>query len=148
MNRFIATMLAFCLIFTSTACTSQKAAPELRVGTYIGSASYSSPDYNKTWHIELTFNDDFTFTLVNENGEEKGAGTYAQADSGYTMTYTDGRTCTFTILEDGTLSLTDPLPYGTASLDPAKVGDILLTYAGETLEIQQADAETTATQKP
>ena len=138
MNRFIATLLAVCLIFTSTACTSQKAAPELRAETYIGSASYSSPDYNKTWHIELTFNDDLTFTMVNENGEEKGAGTYAQVDSDYTMTYTDGRTASFIVAADGSLNMTTDLPYGKSAIGPDLVDSIIPS---------NADTQTGATSK-
>ena len=92
MNRFLAAILTVCLVFTSIACTSQKTAPKLQTGTYIGSASYSSEEYNKTWHIQIDLNDDLTFTIVNENGEEKGAGTYTRTDLGCILTYSNGST--------------------------------------------------------
>ena len=112
----------------------QEATP-LPTGTYNGTAIYTSGDFSMEWNFTIDFHQDGTFTLVNDAGEEKGAGTYTQD----TLTYTDDRTCTFIQNNDGTLVLTSTLPYGTASIDPDKVGDVILYPA--------ADAETSATGK-
>ena len=134
MKHIITIALALCLALSAAACAPQETA-NLPTGTYNGTAIYTSGDFSMEWNFAIDFRQDGTFTLVNDAGEEKGAGTYTQD----TLTYTDNRTCTFTVNEDGTLSLTSALPYGTASIDPAKVGDVTLYPA--------ADTATSATKK-
>ena len=158
MKRIITSALALCLAISAAGCKAQDSTPEitipvattapqslsLRTGVYTGSAVYATESFSMTWNVILDLETDGTFRLRNDAGEEKGSGTYTQD----TLTYADGRTCTFIIQEDGSLMLVDPLPYGTASIDPAKVGEILLTYVGAEEDIATPDAETTATQKP
>ena len=134
MKRIITIVLSLCLALSAAACAHQETA-NLPTGTYNGTAIYASGDFSMEWNFAIDFRQDGTFTLVNDAGEEKGAGTYTQD----TLTYTDDRTCTFIQNDDGTLTLTSALPYGTASIDPAKVGDVILHPA--------ADAETSATSK-
>ena len=134
MKHIITIALALCLALSAAACAHQETA-NLPTGIYNGTAIYASGDFSMEWNFAINFRQDGTFTLVNDAGEEKGAGTYNRD----TLTYTDNRTCTFTVNEDGTLTLTSALPYGTASIDPAKVGDVILHPASE--------AETSATGK-
>ena len=134
MKHIITIVLALCLALSAAACAPQETAA-LPTGTYNGNAIYTSGDFSMEWKFAIDFRQDGTFTLTNDAGEEKGAGTYTQD----TLTYTDDRTCTFIQNDDGTLTLTSALPYGTASIDPAKVGDVILHPA--------ADAETSATGK-
>ena len=134
MKHIITIALALCLALSATACAPQETA-NLPTGTYNGTAIYTSGDFSMDWNFAIDFRQDGTFTLVNDAGEEKGAGTYTQD----TLTYTDDRTCTFVQNDDGTLTLASALPYGTASIDPAKVGDVTLYPA--------ADTETSATKK-
>ncbi len=99
-------------------------------GVYTATSAFSSGEMNMVWNFVLTLNEDGTFTVANDAGEEKGAGTYALTDSYYTMTYSDARTCTFFVQEDGTLKMTSDFPYGMATIQLALVGDIVFTYAG------------------
>ena len=41
------------------------------------------------------------------------------------------RTCIFVVQKDGTLNVIEPLPYGQATIDPEKVGELVLSYMGE-----------------
>ena len=155
MKPILTSALALCLAVSAAGCASKTPATEptvpvsttapqslsLQAGFYTGSAVYATEGFSMTWNFTLDLREDGTFVLVNDTNEEKGAGTYSQA----TLTYTDGRTCTFVIQEDGSLALEEPLPYGTASIDPAKAGTISFTYAGTEAPLPQPDAETTAT---
>ena len=129
MNRMIGALLVICMIFTTTACGVQEPAPALKIGTYTGSSTINREDYNKTWQIIIEFREDGTFTIVNENDEEKGAGTYAETDDSYAMTYSDGRTASFTVGEDNTLNMTTDLPYGKSAIILEMVGGITLISA-------------------
>ncbi len=117
---------------------------EFKVGTYAGNASYTSGEFSMAWNFVVAFNGDGTFSLVNDAGEDKGAGTYALTDNCYTMTYSDGRTCTFTTQKDGTLKVVNELPYGQASIDPAMVGGIALSFKGEETQGSATEETTTA----
>ena len=43
-------------------------------------------EFSMTWNFIIAFREDERFTLTNDTGEEKGAGTYALTDTCYTMT--------------------------------------------------------------
>lgn len=101
---------------------------ELKVGAYAGNAVYETEGFSMSWIFTANFEEDGTFTLVNDAGEEKGSGTYAWNGLEYTMTYNDGRTGSFTVLEDGSLNVTGDLPYGQASISSDVVGGLVLTY--------------------
>ena len=144
MKRVFAIILTLSMILCAAGCGAQADTPEttvptgpaanageLKAGTYAGSAEFSEGEFSMAWNFTVSFLEDGTFILCNDAGEEKGAGTYALTDACYTMTYTDARTCTVTVLEDGSLEVTTALPYGQASIDPEKVDGIVLTYVGE-----------------
>ena len=120
---------------------------ELQLGVYTGTVSYSQGEFSMTWNIVLDFNEDNTFVLSNETGEEKGAGTYELTDSVYTMNYNDDRTCAFSVQQDGSLVLTTEMPYGKAAIGLDEVGGIVLNYHGESYEFTtpETDATTGAT---
>ncbi len=103
----------------------------LQLGVYGGSAVYAEGEFSMTWNFTIAFREDGSFTLTNDAGEEKGAGTYALTDTCYTMTYTDDRTASFVIQSDGTLKVITDLPYGKNGISPDMVGGIELTYIGE-----------------
>lgn len=107
---------------------------ELKTGVYTGTSSYSSGEMNMTWNFVLTLKADGTFTLANDAGEEKGAGTYAPTEDCYTLSYSDDRSCTFVVQEGGTLKMTTDFPYGIATIKLELVGDIIFTYQGEASE--------------
>ena len=145
MKSVITLVLVLCLALTAVGCSATEPAPiettpaktsAVQIGIYTGSVTYVTETFSMDWNFAIHFQEDGTFTLINDAGEEKGAGTYTHD----TLTYTDERTCTFIINNDGTLKLTAPLPYGIASIDPAQVGEILLTFVGT-----QTDADTSAT---
>lgn len=120
---------------------------EFKAGAYAGNASYASGEFSMSWVFTANFLADGTFTLINDSGEEKGAGTYALTEQCYTMTYSDDRTGTFVVQADGNLKVTSDLPYGQASISPDMVGGIVLTYSGEAAEAgssEQTPAEDTA----
>lgn len=162
MKRIIATILVLCMVLCAAGCGAQENASEttlptepadaavhageLKPGAYAGSAEFSQGDFSMAWNFTISFLEDGTFTLINDSGEEKGAGTYALTGSVYTMTYSDDRTCTFAVLEDGSLEITSALPYGQASIEADKVGGIVLTYVGEEAVVGggEAEAETDA----
>lgn len=116
---------------------------EFKTGSYAGSSEYSTDDFNMSWNYTVSLNEDGTFTITDNAGEEKGAGTYALTDDCYTMTYSDDRTCTFVVQADGTLKVLNDLPYGMASISPDMVGGIVLEYSGEA--VSAPDEETTPT---
>lgn len=154
MKRIAIIILTLCMILSAAGCGAQEApettpttdpteivlnAADLKPGAYAGSAAFTQGDFSMAWNFTVSFLEDGTFTLVNDAAEEKGAGTWALQDGVYTMTYSDDRTCTFTVLEDGSLEISGALPYGSASIEADKVGGIVLTYLGE------ADVQTGAT---
>lgn len=157
MKRIITIVLALCLICCAVGCAAQDAATEtnptesaapavnageLKPGTYAGSASFSEGEFSMSWVFTVNFLEDSTFTLVNDAGEEKAAGTWALTENCYTMTCADERSCTFTVMEDGSLEIAGALPYGSATIEADEVGGIILTYAGE--EDGAPNAETAA----
>lgn len=101
---------------------------EFKIGAYAGNAVYETEGFSMSWIFTANFREDGTFTLVNDAGEEKGSGTYALADSYYTMSYSDGRTGSFVVLEDGSLMAMGDFPYGQASISSDTVGGLVLTY--------------------
>ncbi len=101
---------------------------EFKAGVYTATSSYATEGMNMTWNFVLTLKQDGTFTLVNDLGEAKGEGTYALTDTCYTLTYSDDRTGTFAVQEDGTLKMTSDFPFGMATIQLALVGDIVFTY--------------------
>ncbi len=117
---------------------------ELKTGAYSGSSAYAEGEFSMTWNYRISFNSGNTFTLTDDAGEEKGAGTYALTENCYTMTYSDDRTCTFVVQADGALKVTTDLPYGQASISPDMVGGITLAYSGEAVT---APEETTAAEE-
>lgn len=143
MKRIITIVLALCLILCAAGCAAQDTttptdptdpavnAGELKPGAYAGTAAFSEGDFSMSWVFTVNFLEDGTFTLVNDAAEEKAAGTWALTDHCYTMTCADDRSCTFTVLEDGSLEIAGALPYGSATIEADKVGGIVLTYAGE-----------------
>ncbi len=104
---------------------------EFKAGVYKATSSYASGEMNMTWNFVLTLKADGTFSLSNDANEEKGAGTYALTDTCYTMTYSDERSCTFVVTEDGKLKMTSDFPYGVAQIQLALVGDIVFTFDSE-----------------
>ena len=104
---------------------------EFKIGQYAGTATYASGEFSMIWNFVLNYYEDGKFILMNDAGEEKGVGTYALTDNCYTMTYDDNRSCTFVVQKDGTLNVTEALPYGQATIDPEKVGELVLSYIGE-----------------
>ena len=104
---------------------------EFKIGQYAGNATYASGEFSMTWNFVINYYEDGKFVLVNDTGEEKGAGTYVLTDNCYTMTYDDDRSCTFVVQKDGTFKVMEALPYGQATIDPEKVGELVLTYIGE-----------------
>ena len=104
---------------------------EFKVGSYAGTATYAEGEFSMTWNFIVNYDADGKFILKNDIGEEKGTGTYTLTDNYYTMTYDDNRTCIFVVQKDGTLNVIEPLPYGQATIDPEKVGELVLSYMGE-----------------
>ena len=104
---------------------------EFKIGQYAGNATYASGEFSMTWNFVINYYEDGKFVLVNDTGEEKGTGTYVLTDNCYTMTYDDDRSCTFVVQKDGTFKVMEALPYGQATIDPEKVGELVLTYIGE-----------------
>lgn len=162
MKRIFAAILALCMILcagcaatlTETTAPVEATAPaadegELQMGVYGGSATYAEGGFSMSWVFTITFQEDGSFRLINDAGEEKGAGTWALTDNCYTMTYSDGRTATFVILADGALEVTSDLPFGKNGISPDMVGGIVLSYMGEASDIpaSNADAATGATAK-
>lgn len=176
MKKIIVTLLSLTMLFSLAGCTTQNTDSgessrnqetqneetqnqdtqiadtsvnegELQLGVYTGTVSYSQGEFSMTWNIVLDFNEDNTFVLSNETGEEKGAGTYELTDSAYTMTYNDGRACAFSVQQDGSLALTTEMPYGKAAIGLDEVGGIVLNYHGESYEFTtpETDATTGAT---
>lgn len=156
MKRIAIIILALCMLLSAAGCGAQEA-PEttpstdpvstavLKPGAYAGSAAFTQGDFSMAWNFTVSFLEDGTFTLVNDAAEEKGAGTWALQDGVYTMTSSDDRTCTFAVLEDGSLEISGALPYGSASIEADKVGGIVLTYAGEEVLVGgEADVQTDA----
>lgn len=167
MKKIFAVLLALCMMLGAIGCagtdtsdndatsgatdktdtnTTETAVNEgqLRMGVYGGSAVYAEGEFSMTWIFTIAFREDGSFTLTNDAGEEKGAGTYALTDTCYTMTYTDDRTAAFVILSDGTLKVTTDLPYGVNGISPDMVGGIELTYVGEESENGSAEDEASA----
>ena len=176
MKKIIAALLSLTMLFSLAGCTTQNTDSgesstnqetqneetqnqdtqiadtsvnegELQLGVYTGTVSYSQGEFSMTWNIVLDFNEDNTFVLSNETGEEKGAGTYELTDSVYTMNYNDDRTCAFSVQQDGSVVLTTEMPYGKAAIGLDEVGGIVLNYHGESYEFTtpETDATTGAT---
>ena len=160
MKKIFAALLSLCLVLSAAGCSAQDSADgassagasaetqvnqgELKTGVYTGSASYSEGEFSMDWNMVLDFQEDNTFVLSNDTGAEKGSGTYALTDSCYTMTYSDERTCTFVVLEDGTLKLTSDLPFGKAAIGLEEVGGIVLNYHGESYDFAAGDTDASA----
>ena len=148
MKRFLAMILAAVMILTVAACGKTEtpetpetpdngdvavSAPaensgELKPGVYKATSSYATEGMNMTWNFVLTLKDDSTFTLTDEEGTDKGTGTYTLTDNCYTLVYADERTGTFVTTADGTLKCTTDFPYGKATIQLALVGDIEFYY--------------------
>ncbi len=116
---------------------------EFKAGAYTGNSEYAEGEFSMTWNYTLSLNEDGTFTITDNAGEEKGTGTYALTDECYTMTCSDDRSCTFVVQADGTLKVLNDLPYGKASISPDMVGGIVLEYSGEA--VSAPAEETTST---
>jgi hypothetical protein len=117
---------------TGTNATTAVIAPGVnegtfKVGVYKATSSYKTEGMNMTWNFVLTLKDDGTFT-ISDGTTEKGAGTYALTEDCYTLTYSDERSTTFVVQEDGTLRMTKDLPYGIATIQLTLVGDIVFTF--------------------
>ena len=159
MKKLLALLLSFAMAFSLAACGTQDDASdstadteiestvtetpvnesELKLGVYTGKASYATEGFSMEWNIVIDFNEDGTFVLSNDAGEEKGAGTYALTDTHYTMSYNDERSCTFAVLADGSVEFTSELPFGKASIGLEEVGGITLSYCGESYDFVSAD---------
>lgn len=116
---------------------------EFKTGAYAGNSTYAEGEFSMTWNYVITFNEDGTFVLTDDKKEEKGKGTYTLTDNRYTMTYSDERSCTFVVQQDGTLKVTSDLPYGQSSISPEMVGGIVLDYSGEA-SVETAPEESSA----
>ena len=96
MKKIIAVILSLVMVMSFAACSAQKTgdenpatnettqaanAGELQMGVYTGTAIYTSGEFSMTWNMIIDFNEDNTFVLNNEKGEEKGSGSYALTDS-------------------------------------------------------------------
>lgn len=156
MKRIVTIILTLSMILCAAGCGAQEVPEttpptdpvtvEFQTGAYTGSAAFTQGDFSMEWNFTVSFLADGTFVLVNDAAEEKAAGTWAETDGVYTMTDSDERTCTFTVLEDGSLEVSGALPYGQATIEAEKVGGIVLTYAGEAPVLGgEAEAETGAT---
>ena len=159
MKKLLALLLSLTMAFSLASCSAQDvdsdstadteiestvtATPvnesELKPGVYTGKASYATEGFSMEWNIVIDFNEDGTFVLSNDAGEEKGTGTYALTDTCYTMSYNDERSSTFAVLADGGMEFTSELPFGKASIGLEEVGGITLTYYGERYEFVSAD---------
>lgn len=147
MKKIFVTLMALCMILCAgcgnvkndattpdaTTQPTQKVVPSsneatLKPGTYAASVTYTSGEFSMVWNFTVTFHEEGTFTLVNDAGEEKGAGTWALTGENYTMTYSDDRTATFVVQANGNLSMTSDLPYGKNGISPDQVGGITLSY--------------------
>ena len=163
MKKIIAVILSLVMVMSFAACSAQKTGDEnpatneitqaanaggLQMGVYTGTAIYTSGEFSMTWNMIIDFNEDNTFVLNNEKGEEKGSGSYALTDSCYTMTYSDDRTCTFIVKDDGTLELTKALPYGQNAIGLEEVGGIVLSFHGDSYEFAAPETDTTTGATP
>ena len=163
MKKIIAVILSLVMVMSFAGCSAQKTgdenpatnetnqaanAGELQMGVYTGTAIYTSGEFSMTWNMIIDFNEDNTFVLNNEKGEEKGSGSYALTDSCYTMTYSDDRTCTFIVKDDGTLELTEALPYGQNAIGLEEVGGIVLSFHGDSYEFAAPETDTTTDATP
>lgn len=119
-------------------------AGEVKFGAYTGSASYSQGEFSMAWKIVLVLNEDGSFVLSNDAGEEKGTGTYALTDKKYSMTYSDERETAFVVNADGALEFTSELPYGKAAIGLDEVGGIVLSYYGESYEFTETEDDNSA----
>jgi len=128
MKRILSLILVAVMALCIASCGG-KALPELKHGAYNASATIQMGEMAMTWNMVLTLNTDFTFTLVNDKGEEKGAGTFNVTETGCTLTYSDGRTCDMAIQEDASLVNTNDLPFGTASIGIEQAGAVTFTPA-------------------
>ena len=120
---------------TTTEATTAVIAPGVNEGTfksgvYTATSSYSAEGMNMTWNFVLTLKDDGTFS-ISDGTTEKGTGTYALTNDCYTLTYSDERTSTFVVQADGTLRMTNDLPYGIATIQLALVGEIVFTFQSD-----------------
>ena len=73
MKRALSLLLAVVMVLCVVSCGGK---PELKFGSYNATASVQMGEMAMTWNMVLSLNLDMTFTLVNDKGEEKGAGTW------------------------------------------------------------------------
>lgn len=87
--------------------------------------------------------ENMTFQLYNADDQEtsKGNGTIAYADGEYTMNFADGNTTAFTF-EDGVITFTSKLWYGSASFENKDDNDEFISYQAElTNEAEEAEED-------
>jgi hypothetical protein len=126
MKRALSLLLAVVMVLCVVSCGGK---PELKFGSYNATASVQMGEMAMTWNMVLSLNLDMTFTLVNDKGEEKGAGTFTVTDAGCRLNYADERTCELSIQEDGSLVNTTDLPFGAASIGIEQAGAVTFTLA-------------------
>ena len=93
--------------------------------------------------------ENMTFQLYNADDPEtsKGNGTIAYADGEYTMNFADGNTTTFTF-EDGVITFTSKLWYGSASFENKDDNDEFISYQAElTNEAEAAEEDAAETEE-
>ena len=127
MKRLLSLILVIVMALAIASCGGSK--PELKFGSYNATASIQMGEMAMTWNMVLSLNEDMTFTLVNDKGEEKGAGTFKVTDAGCQLIYADERTCEIKLNEDGTMVNTTDLPFGTASIGIEQAGAVTFTPA-------------------
>lgn len=92
--------------------------------------------------------ENMTFQLYNVDDQEtsKGNGTIAYADGEYTMNFADGNTTAFTF-EDGVITFTSKLWYGSASFENKDDNDEFISYQAElTNEAEEAEEDAAETE--
>ena len=92
--------------------------------------------------------ENMTFQLYNADDQEtsKGNGTIAYADGEYTMNFADGNTTAFTF-EDGVITFTSKLWYGSASFENKDDNDEFISYQAElTNEAEEAEEDAAETE--
>ena len=93
--------------------------------------------------------ENMTFQLYNADDQEtsKGNGTIAYADGEYTMNFADGNTTAFTF-EDGVITFTSKLWYGSASFENKDDNDEFISYQAElTNEAEAAEEDAAETEE-
>ena len=92
--------------------------------------------------------ENMTFQLYNADDKEtsKGTGTLVYADGEYTMNFADGNTTTFTF-EDGVITFTSKLWYGSASFENKDDNDEFISYQAELTNAAEAAEDAAETEE-